>query len=373
MHLRMDAGRRRFFNFRGLPAELRDEILFLVLFTKGRSSSILYRRAGNIHEPVYPDEHEPIDIQLTRTATHDSCALSILRTCRQLRDEAERVMYSNVTFGILFRHSITTFVDRLSTRQRRLVRRIQVELHSPSTYLWQVAPCEWRNVMDLVFRDCSSLRMLHFKLPNHPVERARLLQVFTIGRYQTTNVPLRLSGGIVFTLDDGKLLPNDDELARAITGQLGLASDSSQGSSAERPGQFPFLRLPIQVQRRILRYALIPPFQVIHPCLSPITDDTSLNVLPLLLTCKEIYRKAEAILYQEAVFTSCSPRYEKAMRRFLYNRTDRQLQLMRQFFCHSMDRWLDRRIDKFIRARSPDIEDLRRRIEKGEFKHPCLI
>lgn len=177
----------------------------------------------------------------------------------------------------------------------------------------------------------------------------------------------------MFTLDDGKVLPNDDELASAITSQLGLASDSSNQGFAERPGQFPFLRLPVQVQRRILRYALIPPFQVIHPCLSPITDSTSLNVLPLLLTCKEIYRKAEAILYQEAVFTSCSPRYEKAMRRFLYNRTDRQLQLMRQFFCHSMDRWLDRRIDKFIRARSPDIEDLRRRIENGEFQHPCLI
>ncbi|EFR02850.1 hypothetical protein MGYG_05851 [Nannizzia gypsea CBS 118893] len=224
--------------------------------------------------------------------------------------------------------------------------------------------------MDLVFRDCGSLQILHFKLPSHPVERARLLQVFTIGKYQTKYLPARSSRGPVFT-SDGKMLPSADELARAITAQLGLASEGNIGC-VEHSGQFPFFRLPLQVQRRILRYALIPHFQVIHPCLSPITDGTSLNILPLLLTCKAIYQEAEAILYQEAIFSSCSPRYEKAMRRFLYNRTDRQLHLMRQFFCHSMDRWLDRRIDKFIRARSPDIEDLRRKIEIGEFRHPCL-
>ncbi|KAM5466251.1 hypothetical protein MauCBS54593_005986 [Microsporum audouinii] len=357
------------FYFQRLPAELRDEILYQIFFSKG-SSSILRRGGGNIYEPVYPDEHEPIDIQLHRSAALTSSGLSILRTCRQLRDEGERVLYSNVTFGILFRHSITTFLDRLSARQRRLVRRIQIELHSPSRYLWQVPSCEWRNVMDLVFRDCTSLQMLHFKFPSHPAERERLLQVFTIGNYKTTLLPVRPPQGVMFTLD-GRVLPDDNELARAITGQLGLAVKADSGC-IQYPTQFHFLRLPLHVQQRILRYALIPPFLVIHPCLSPITDGTALTVLPLFLTCKDIYREAETILYREAVFSSCSPRYEKAMRRFLYNRTNHQLQLMRQFFCHSMDRWLDRRIDKFLRVRSPDIEDLRRKIESGTFQHPCL-
>lgn len=103
-----------------------------------------------------------------------------------------------------------------------------------------------------------------------------------------------------------------------------------------RATHFRFLDLPDKVRLRVLRHALIPPNGVIHPCLDTEVDETTKNILPVLLTCKAIHEEAEAVLYNQPLFSSCCPQYEFRMHLFHSNRTPRQRALLQHSFCSTL-------------------------------------
>lgn len=157
-----------------LPREILDEILQLVLFS-GASFGQGYTRAGHDRQndegkekkrsPKLPPLLYPEPDICTYVRGID---MTFFQACRQLRDEGERLLYRGVTFDFVSRnwwcstYSAKMFILELPSRQRQHISHIRFDAWS-QRYL---PACEWRNVMQLIARECPNLQALQITCPN---------------------------------------------------------------------------------------------------------------------------------------------------------------------------------------------------------------
>lgn len=192
--------------------------------------------------------------------------------------------------------------------------------------------------MQLIAKECTNLQTLQITCPNDSTLRLELSRLVEWIRGLSL---VRPRSGIVWIGEDGfanDLLDYDDPWVIKMDSLVELAREKDAQPLAPLPTatQFRFLDLPEKARRLVLRHALIPQSGVLHPCLNPNVDDTTANILPVLLSCRAIHREAENVLYREALFSSCATQTRPQMQQFFTNRGVRQRTLMRRCYCTNL-------------------------------------
>ena len=140
-----------------------------------------------------------------------------------------------------------------------------------------------------------------------------ILQIKTLRSFDIRAIPRR-------KITEGQsCVPNVLQDLRSI---LYRQSNASTTLPAEDPirtlgSAFPLMQLPYQVRKRVYRFALLPANKQLHPYLKSWYDVTTRQVVPLFLTCRQIQREAEAVLYGEGIFCAPAAKYDQPLSTFL--------------------------------------------------------
>lgn len=374
-----------------LPREVRDKILFHLFFQDhaeafapsmhGKRQTVVTTCPNITLLKLPPFEHEkppspPLHFDV-----------SLLRTCRQLQQEGEHMLYSNLKFntwtGEMYETSRPVFLEKLGPSQLGLIRHLQIPDINFAEF--QFPFCEWEYMTRIIGKHCVSLQSLE-------------IGIFEVGPFsreeRSTNVflqrewlqPLLQIGGlqdlvVTFAVHADQNLANEADEPSMLETELvpwlksQLASERPIQSSLLPPNSspgtpFPFLDLPTKLQRQILRLAVLPPTKLFHPCVKPSLDATTQNILPLLLTNRLISKQVESIIYGEAAFTACEVKHHRDFKDFLRHRTPRQQSLMKRLCCKGLDVWSDRSFAKFMRAKFPALAD--QSMDIWGIIHPCF-
>lgn len=351
-----------------LSRELRDDIVFRVFFSGHRFK---YLRGSSRKSLVtaYPNQNlqrahcdapvvDSLDASLDPHIYFD---VSILQTCRQLQQEGEDILNANLEFDLRARLPTyrLMFLESINSSHLRRIRHLRLPVFVSEPL------CGLKNIILLISRGCGSLQTLEFFMESQTLDAlsvdAEWIQALNgfrcsvvISTEETQQVQSLQLGSAI----EAKL---NDEIC-AETKHLTPSADL----------RFPFLQLPGTIQRRIIRYVMLPESLVIHPCLARATDRDSSNILPLFLTCRAISRLAEQVLYEEAIFSNCDGLSERKFKEFLKRRTSRQRTLMKKFFSRDLDHWIDRDFDKLLRSNCPGMEDLEKTCILTGWVHPCF-
>lgn len=86
---------------------------------------------------------------------------------------------------------------------------------------------------------------------------------------------------------------------------------------------FRLLDLPRKIRVQIYAKVMLPSDNLIHPFFKPWHDQTTVNVVPLLTTCRKIWREAEMVLYSWPIF------HAPLELKFLRSLNNRQLGMVR--------------------------------------------
>jgi hypothetical protein len=257
--------------------------------------------------------------------------LSVLRTNRQIQEEAERVFYGwssfNLTTDAYAPGEFPTFqfFQTLPSKYRKLVRRVELRCfheaaHQPLpgnprlTYLF-----DWNAFMRFLALECPSLYSLvlwGFADGPEGEELGRnchmgsdwvqsILQIPTLRHFDIRAIPRR-------RITEGQsCVPKVlEDLRRILYASSSLPTESA---IPVRHSGFPLMRLPLHIRKRVYRFALLPPNKKIHPYLKSWYDVTTRNVVPLFLTCRQIQEEAEAVLYGEGFFCAPATKYDQAL------------------------------------------------------------
>jgi hypothetical protein len=306
--------------------------------------------------------------------------VSILRTCRQLQQEGEDILYHNLKFTLSTDR--LKFLETLGRSQRSRILHLSItNLDLTDTLVSEMPLCEWKYLMYFIGEHCNSLQTLELELDIAELSISdgvwekfgtqsefaqALLHIRGLSYFQ-----VHLSAQNIYFPPDRCAVYNQvyPWLKLQLT-STGLNSEVFPiDSRSDLNTAFPFLKLPVPIQRRILQLAALPKSQVIHPCLNPAVDGT--NALSLLLTCRSISLEAEKIIYEQAIFSACSTMYQRDFKEFLRKRTPRQRGLMKRFYCRHLDHWNDRTFDRRLRSQFPNLVDLEGGT-RSEIDHPCF-
>ncbi len=265
--------------------------------------------------------------------------LSIFRTNRQIQEEAERVFYGWSSFNLTTDayapgdYSTFQFFQSLPPRYRKLIRRVEIRCFhrcAPHTsagnnrlmYLF-----DWNAFMKFLALECLSLRSLILwgfadGVEGEELERSctmssdwvqSILQIKTLRFFDIRAIPRRK------IVENQSCVPKVLQELRNSLYQQGDASRSfTTKSILPTPGsEFPLMQLPCHIRKRIYRFALLPANEQLHPYLKPWYDVTTRNVVPLFLTCRQIQKEAEEVLYGQAIFHAPAHKYDQPLNHFL--------------------------------------------------------
>ena len=237
-------------------------------------------------------------------------------------------MYQDWSDGIKLSYE---FFGILPRRLRRLIQRVERKCYS-KPYLGTISLHDWTMFMTFLARECPSLQSLKLWGPGDSNEGPAwvetcgkeedwvqaILQIKTLKYF---DIPV-IRGGVIYeytTFSDDFLPWLKTSLTEASCHPQAVEKQDSKRCHSNDAKPFPFLNLEKTIRERIYRRALLPPDKRIHPYIKPWYDSTTLNVLPLFLTCKQIRQEAERVLYTQAILTSPLPKYNTPLHHFLEN------------------------------------------------------
>ncbi|MCJ1252433.1 hypothetical protein MMC24_000239 [Lignoscripta atroalba] len=313
-------------NLLDLPREVRDQILGEVFFP-GEND---------------PDDFEQDNFGLASTAVrqifpydtdshrHPKFDVAVIRTCRQLQDEAEAILYGTSSWNLMYQDWCDRvklsyeFFEKFPKRLRRHIRRVERKCYS-EPYWNTISIHDWTMFMAFLARECPNLQSLKLWGPGDGREGRLWVQscqrdktwvkaTLQIGGLAHFDIPV-INGGVIYDYPEFKddFLP---WLKSCLQRPSELSSANITAGRSDSNSTFRFLDLPRELRHRIYRNLLLPPNRRIHPYIKPWFDQTTKNVIPLLLTCKTIQNEAEGVLYGEGVFTSPLRKYDTKLLRF---------------------------------------------------------
>lgn len=313
-------------HFLRLPIELRDQIYAEVFFPgEEQPKDFEQDRFGlaptavrQIH-PYNTDPHHRLPFDM-----------AIMRTCRQIQEEAEEVFYGTASFNLMYQDWADNvklsyeFLEKLPRRNRRLIRRIERKCYS-EPYSRTISLCDWQLFMMFLARECPKLQSLILWGPGDRREGREWVEtchedeewvqaILQIRGLSYFDIPV-IKFGVIY--DDPPF--RDDFLPWLKTSLLQNNShdhDPPSDLQDKSVSGFPFLQLPSNVRRRVYELLLLPPNRLLHPYLKPWYDQTTRTLGPLLRTCRLIQNEAETVLYHGAVFTSLIRKYDVGLLEF---------------------------------------------------------
>lgn len=288
--------------------------------------------------------------------------MAILRTCRQIQEEAEAVFYGRSSFNLTTDnfgpgdYQSYEFLQTLPPRYRKLIRKVEhrcYHKHSPEALFKgnrrSMTMFNWKVFMKFLAQECPSLQSLILWGFADGREGEQMLQschqdsewVQAIFQIKT----LRFFD--ISAIPRGKVRPGQScvpeflEQLRAV-----LYHEKSEGAPESKlkieplavTTSFPFLKLPRHIRERVYRFALLPADKQLHPGIKPWYDGTTRNTLPIFLTCHQIHTEAEMVLYGRAIFC-CSDKHPDTSRFFgsLPLRLRSTIRVVRILNCSSVD------------------------------------
>lgn len=335
------------FPFTQLPRELRYNIYELLFFgrkdcanhSNNVNSRFDFRKlkwasdglAGTAENQIHPyrrdSKHQP---------QYD---VAILRTCRQIQQEAEAVFYGRSSFNLITDnfgpgdYQSYEFLQTLPRRCRKLIRKVEYRCyhkHLPEALIMgnrrSMTMFDWEAFMKFLAQECPSLQSLILWGFADGPEGEQMLQschqdsewvqaIFQIKTLRFFDLP---------AIPRGKVRPGQScapevlEQLRAVLyhqkSEVVSDSEPNNGPSAVT-SSFPFLKLPEHIRDRVYRFVLLPADKQVHPEIKPWYDSTTRNTLPLFLTCRQIHKEAEMVLYGQATFC-CVDKHSDSSRFF---------------------------------------------------------
>jgi len=305
-------------HFLHLPREIRDVIIG-ELFFPGEKEPLKFDQntlglAATAVRQIFPYDRE-------RKPNFDT---TILRTCRQLQTEGEAILYGSSSWNLMYQDWSDNiklsyeFLEKLPKRYRRLIRRVERKCYS-ETYDAKITLYDWKLFITFLAQECPNLHSLKLWGPGDRNEGPlwvktckrdaewvqKILQIKTLLEF---DIPV-IRGGVIYKFPEFKdtFLP---WLKSTLLHQPGGLSTSAPLQEVHRNAPFRVLDLPRAIRDRIYRFALLPPTRRIHPYIKSWYDQTTQNVLPLFLTCKQIHYESEAILFGEGIFTTPLRKYQ---------------------------------------------------------------
>ena len=318
--------------FLNLPREIRDVILGELFFPGEREPEEIKQNSYGL-APTTVREISPYNVDESRKPKFET---AIIRTCQQLQDEAEAVLYGTSSFNLMYQDwddrngkLSYEFFEKLPRRLRRLVRRVERKCYS-EPYRQSISPRDWHLFMTFLARECSNLQSLKLWGPGDHLEgprwvetckmdRAWVRDILQIKSLRYFDIPV-IPGGVIYDFPEfaEDFLPRlkaalCQQPASNIVGQGVSFRDCHNSQSSV----FRFLDLDVSIRKRVYRHLLLPPNKRVHPYLKPWYDQTTNNTIPLFLTCKKIHQEAEVVLYGESIYTSLMHKYDSELRNFL--------------------------------------------------------
>lgn len=314
-----------------LPLELRNQIYGELFFPCEKEPPELIQDALGLARTAVRQIF-PYDLSLRKKPRFDT---AIIRTCKQIQDEAEEVLYGTSSFNLMYQDWSDKvkvsyeFLESLVPRNRKRIRRIERKCYSES-YRDTISLTDWKLFMTFLSRECPNLISLKLWGPGDRYEAPQwiescqrekewvqaILQIKTLKHF---DVPV-IKGGIIYQypeftgdflpwLKTTLLQPAKDHPAAQLT------QTDNVNRSPHQP--FPLIWLPVAIRQRIYGHALLPPSKHVHPYIQPWYDQTTRNLIPLLRTCRQVREEVEEAFYSTAVFTSLEPlKYDTGLLHF---------------------------------------------------------
>lgn len=311
-----------------------------------------------------------------------SNGIALLTTCRQLHEEGIDSLYKHLAIDLDYNTEedngdrTIDFLQKIGPDNRARIQWIQLRCYSASSP-HALPLCEWRHLLHTIASGCLSLKQCILICPTDPEEQRDFRQTCNpSSQWIKAVLPVAHKATLQLQYPDDGPLAADQRFCTEFVPWIAAPEVDIEGLEAAKKENhhtaFPFLALPVHLQRRIISWAVLPPGRIVHPFLSPRVDQTTLTVLPLLLTSQAIRHITEEVIYSEAIFAACLAKYGKHLIAFFHQRTPHQLQLIHRYFCYGLDHWVDRRFDRFLHAHARNAVDMEPDHRCGAFQHPCF-
>ena len=322
------------FPFTQLPRELRNHIYEWHFFAEKHHHSVSnnsnrgfdFRKlkwasdglAGTAKNQIHPyrvdSKHQP------------QYEMAILRTCRQIQDEAEAVFYGWSSFNLTTDnfgpgdYQSYEFLQTLPPRYRKLIRKVEHRCYHtdlPEALVKgnrrSMPLFNWKVFMKFLAQECPSLQSLILWGFADGREGEQMLQschqdsewvqaIFQIKTLRFFDISAISRGKVRL---GQSCVPEFLEQLRAVLyhekNEVALESELKNEPSAVT-SSFPFLNLPRHIRIRVYRFALLPADKQLHPGIKPWYDGTTRSTIPMFLTCRQIHEEAEMVLYGQATF-----------------------------------------------------------------------
>ena len=319
--------------FLNLPREIRDQIIGEVFFPGEKE----------------PDEFDQDRLGLKRTAirqilpyTRDENRkprfdVAIIRTCRQLQMESEPILYGSSSWNLMYQDWADAnrlsyeFFQRFPTRLRRLIRRVERKCYS-EPYRSTISLTDWTLFMTFLARECPNLQSLKLWGPGDRnegppwvrtcnMEKEWVQAILQIKSLAYFDIPVIKNGNIYdFPEFADEFLPRlKESLLQKSYHQPRTIEWPVVPNTQDIIKPFRLLDLDLSIRRRIYRHLLLPLDCRVHPCIGLWYDQTTKNTMSIFLTCHQIHKEAEEVLYSTGVFTSPIKKYDAKLLRFFSN------------------------------------------------------
>ena len=316
-----------------LPREIRDQIYREVFFPREYAIQDLTQDYRGLGTTAVRQIQPYLD---KRDAGPLSFDTALIRTCKQLQLEAEEVLYGLASWNLMYRDwesnifklSFELF-QSFPRRLRRHIRAVERKCYSVH-YDQSISLFDWTAFMTFLARECPNLQLLKLWGPGDSYEAAgwvesckkdaewvqAILQIKSLRQFDIPMIP----GGKINQYPEftGEFLPWLKTRMIGNTKPVKHLRQTTTATITNRP--FPFLKLSKGLRNLIYHEVLIPPDGKLHPYLKPWFDETTRNLIPLFLTCKQIREEAENLLYRNAIFCSPIRKYDDALAEFVESR-----------------------------------------------------
>ncbi|KAL8919007.1 MAG: hypothetical protein Q9172_005184 [Xanthocarpia lactea] len=327
-------------SFFALPPEIRVQIYDRVIFQDTRDRVINAYRLSGDQLAVISDKDDrnfkyegPHLDALLRTPLD----LSLLRTCRVIYREAKHYFYEHVILRIALRLNpekddlaCLRFFRMFPPKCRPLVKNVEIrsilwwpdlDQYMEQDEAWRISNLKDWKMIARFMGECQGLtnvvlrgwQVLPCDFPNTLWERERIF--LTLPEQTAYRIPLLPIHGhkrgmmVIFTpAESGRTF-----LDRIKQDAVRILSDSPvDPHAAVTSSKFSrFLELPEHIRKLVYRHTTVPANGKIHPYIGPWFDGTTRNLLPLLITNRQIYNEAQEVFFNVTTWTSLSAHHSQ--------------------------------------------------------------